>query len=103
MNLKVFKLLLYVLVSPILIAQESDSKDELAKKLQNPIVSLISLPFQLNYDAGVSPTAVALKQSGSLTIGMLVNHIWSVAGEGDRSDVNSTFIQPFLAKNFTGG
>ncbi|MCX7549398.1 hypothetical protein [Xanthomarina sp. F2636L] len=52
---------------------------------------------------GVGPTAVALKQVGQLTIGALVNHIWSVAGASDRADVNSTFVQPFIAKNFKGG
>ena len=48
---------------------------------------------------GAGPTAVALKQSGPWTKGMLVNHIWSFAGDSDRSDVNSTFIQPFLSFN----
>mgnify|MGYP000303652535 CR=1 FL=1 len=52
---------------------------------------------------GVGPTAVALKQVGKLTIGLLVNHVWSVAGNADRADVNSSFFQPFLAKNFAGG
>ena len=52
---------------------------------------------------GIGPTAVALKQSGSITFGALVNHIWSVAGSDDRADVNATFVQPFLAKNFKGG
>lgn len=52
---------------------------------------------------GIGPTAVALKQSGSFTIGGLVNHIFSVAGKEERQDVNSTFIQPFIAKNFSGG
>ena len=33
-------------------AQESSAADELAKKLQNPVASLISLPIQFNYDAG---------------------------------------------------
>lgn len=52
---------------------------------------------------GLGPTAVALSQIGDYTIGALVNHIWSVAGDENRSDVNSTFFQPFLARNFTGG
>ncbi|MCS5490068.1 hypothetical protein [Algoriphagus limi] len=52
---------------------------------------------------GLGPTAVALKQVGSFTIGGLVNHIFSVAGNENRADVNSTFIQPFIAKNFPGG
>jgi hypothetical protein len=46
---------------------------------------------------GLGPTAVALKQSGPLTYGALVNHIWSVAGDDDRPDINATFMQPFFA------
>lgn len=45
---------------------------------------------------GIGPSAVALKQESGWTYGMLVNHIWDVAGDGDRSDVNQTFVQPFL-------
>jgi hypothetical protein len=45
---------------------------------------------------GLGPTAVALKQNGPLTVGALANHIWSVAGEDDRADVNNTFVQPFM-------
>jgi len=45
---------------------------------------------------GLGPTAVALKQNGPFTVGVLVNHIWSVAGEDNRADVNSTFVEPFL-------
>ena len=48
---------------------------------------------------GVGPTMVALKQTpDGWTYGLLWNHIWSVAGERDRADVSSTFLQPFLAK-----
>jgi len=46
---------------------------------------------------GIGPTAVALKQEGPWTYGMLFNHIWSFAGDDDRTDVNSTFLQPFVA------
>lgn len=46
---------------------------------------------------GIGPTAVALKQTGPVTIGFLGNHIWSVAGEDDRADVNATFLQPFVS------
>ncbi len=48
---------------------------------------------------GAGPTAVALKQAGPWTYGMLVNHVWSFAGDSDRSDISSTFFQPFLAFN----
>lgn len=46
---------------------------------------------------GVGPTGVLLKQNGPWTIGVLGNHIWSVAGDEARSDVNSTFMQPFAS------
>ncbi|MCP3978509.1 MAG: transporter [bacterium] len=46
---------------------------------------------------GAGPTAVALKQSGGLTYGGLVNHIESFAGKDERADVSATFMQPFLA------
>jgi hypothetical protein len=46
---------------------------------------------------GVGPTAVVLKQTGPWTVGGLANHIWSVAGDGDRPDVSSTFLQPFVS------
>jgi hypothetical protein len=168
-----------------------DSQAELAKKLNNPIASLVSLPMQLNYDEGIGmadqgeryqlniqpvipislnedwniisrtivplisqedivpgtdqsgvgdvlqslffspvaptvngwiwgvgpvfllptasddllgsekwgigPTAVALKQENGWTYGALANHVWSVAGDDDRNDINSTFLQPFLS------
>jgi len=46
---------------------------------------------------GVGPTAVALRQQGPWTSGMLGNHIWSFAGDSDRRDVSTTFLQPFLS------
>jgi hypothetical protein len=46
---------------------------------------------------GAGPTVVALKQDGPWTYGVLANHIWSFAGQSDRSDVNSTFLQPFVS------
>jgi hypothetical protein len=38
-----------------------------------------------------------LKQEHGWTYGMLANHIWSFAGDDDRSDINATFMQPFLS------
>lgn len=46
---------------------------------------------------GAGPTALALKQTGGLTYGVLANHIWSFAGDGGREDVNVTFLQPFIS------
>jgi hypothetical protein len=46
---------------------------------------------------GAGPTAVVLKQMDGWTIGALANHIWSFEGDGDRADVSSTFLQPFVS------
>jgi hypothetical protein len=46
---------------------------------------------------GTGPTAVALRQHGGWTYGMLVNHVWSFAGNDRRQDVSATFMQPFLS------
>ncbi|MCD6535275.1 MAG: transporter [Deltaproteobacteria bacterium] len=46
---------------------------------------------------GIGPTAVALKQIGPWTYGILVNHIESFAGDDDRLDISATYIQPFLS------
>jgi hypothetical protein len=45
---------------------------------------------------GGGPTVVALRQEGPWTYGFLVNHIRSFAGDGDRADVSSSFMQPFM-------
>ena len=45
---------------------------------------------------GVGVAAVALKQSGGLLFGQLVNHIRSVAGKKSRAPLNFTFFQSFL-------
>ena len=56
---------------------------------------------------GAGPTGLVLWQHGPWTYGMLANHIWSYAGDDDRTDVNATFLQPFIShtnkKAFTLG
>ncbi len=46
---------------------------------------------------GIGPTGVALKQAGPWTVGILAAHVWSFAGNDDRSDISSTTLQPFLS------
>jgi hypothetical protein len=46
---------------------------------------------------GAGPTVVGLRQEGPWTYGLLANHLWSYAGDDDRSEVNATFLQPFLS------
>jgi len=52
---------------------------------------------------GAGPTAVVLQQQKGWTYGMLLNHVWSFAGDDDQPYVNSTFMQPFLAYNTKKG
>ena len=52
---------------------------------------------------GVGPTVLILKQTHGWTIGALANQIWSLAGNSDRSDVNSGFLQPFLTYSYKSG
>jgi hypothetical protein len=52
---------------------------------------------------GVGPTALVLKQFSGYTVGALVNQIWSIAGDANRSDVSQMFIQPFLSYNWKSG
>jgi len=46
---------------------------------------------------GAGPTAVILRQNQGWTYGLLTNHVWSFAGDSDRSEVNATFLEPFLS------
>lgn len=46
---------------------------------------------------GAGPTGLILKQAGKNTFGILANHIWSYAGDGGRSDISATFLQPFFS------
>lgn len=48
---------------------------------------------------GAGPTAVALKQDGPLTYGVLANHIWSTGGD---FDISNTFVQPFFTYTTPG-
>ncbi len=46
---------------------------------------------------GAGPTALALRQEGPWTYGMLANHIESFAGADDRAEISATFVQPFVS------
>lgn len=51
----------------------------------------------------VGPTAVVLKQEGAWTYGALANQLWAVSNSGNGRDVNSMFLQPFVAKSLGSG
>ena len=46
---------------------------------------------------GLGPTLVALVQEKGWTIGILANQIWSVGGDNNEQNINSTFLQPFVS------
>lgn len=43
------------------------------------------------------PTALALKQIGGWTYGLLFNHLCSYSGDDQRNYVSATFLQPFIS------
>jgi hypothetical protein len=43
------------------------------------------------------PTAAVLRQDGGWTCGALNGHAWSFAGDCNRDDVSTTFLQPFVS------
>lgn len=49
------------------------------------------------------PTAVALISHNHWLCGLLVNNIWSFAGQADRPKVNAMLIQPFINYNLAKG
>ena len=52
---------------------------------------------------GVGPTVIVLQQKNGWTYGLLMNQIWSVAGDAERADVNQMYLQPFLTYNWKSG
>jgi hypothetical protein len=52
---------------------------------------------------GVGPTVIVLQQKNGWTYGVLMNQVWSVAGDKERTDVNQMYLQPFLTYNWKSG
>jgi len=45
----------------------------------------------------IGPTAIFLLINKGLTVGALMNQLWSVAGESMRDDVDALYLQPFIS------
>jgi len=43
------------------------------------------------------PTAVVLTQNKGWTVGALANWLWSFSGNGQRDNINATYLQPFVS------
>lgn len=67
------------------------------------LVPIATNDFLATKKFGVGPTALVLKQFSGWTVGALVNQIWSVAGDANRSDVSQMFVQPFMSYNWKSG
>lgn len=51
----------------------------------------------------IGPSLVVLTMMGHWVTGLLVNNVWSFAGDSDRADVNSMLLQPFVNYNMKNG
>jgi hypothetical protein len=51
----------------------------------------------------IGPTLAIVNQPDPWVVGMLLNNLWSFAGDSDRRNVNVFLVQPFLNYNFRNG
>jgi hypothetical protein len=52
---------------------------------------------------GAGPSALVLAMPGRWVLGLLVNNVWSVAGDENRADVNAMLVQYFANYNLPDG
>jgi len=57
-------------------------------------------PFLGTGTFSIGPTVVVLEQVGGLTVGALMNQLWSVYTEDHRKTFSQLFLQPFIAYTF---
>ncbi|KPJ98243.1 MAG: hypothetical protein AMS20_16415 [Gemmatimonas sp. SG8_28] len=51
----------------------------------------------------LGPSVVLLKQTGSWTLGILANNVWSIAGDEARASVNKGSLQYFIVRQLGNG
>ncbi|MCF7752149.1 hypothetical protein KQ945_15415 [Bacillus subtilis subsp. subtilis] len=51
----------------------------------------------------LGPAFIVVHKTHAWTVGALANHVWSVGGDGDRSAVSNTSVQPFVTRNLAQG
>jgi len=52
---------------------------------------------------GLGPSAVLLTMKGPWVVGVLINNIWSIGGDSERSDMNQMLFQYFITYNLPNG
>lgn len=75
-----FSLCVFALVSYGSSASAQESQDEIAKKLNNPIADLVSVPFQFNFDHNIGPMNEAERWSLNIqpVIPVSISPDWNV-------------------------
>lgn len=71
---------LCLIVHPVHAQNEGANAADLAKKLSNPIASLISVPFQFNYDENIGPDDIGEKTTLNIqpVIPVSINEDWNL-------------------------
>lgn len=52
---------------------------------------------------GVGPSAVGLYQNNGWTLGLMMNQVWSFAGDKNRQDISQMFAEPFVGYHWKSG
>jgi hypothetical protein len=67
---------------------------------------ILTIPTGYKYSSGkwgLGPSFVILVSQPKMVYGLLINNVWSIAGNSERSDINHMLLQPFFNYNFSDG